>query len=157
MRSEDDNRLSEERLLSDHDADLFKPHISRHTWRDSTKFWTIQVICFTISFSLFLGAVYYHRSSQPCNCTDYMPMYSPALEALEGTNHLQRFDGSFAKGNAFKGTPNPDIDAAWESITYQNGKHYRSIKIFFFSFLKEKEKKNEVVWTNALRRRHKHL
>lgn len=48
-------------------------------------------------------------------------MYSPALEAVKGTGHIQRFDGSFATPNSFKGTPNPDIDAAWAGITYENG------------------------------------
>ena len=48
-------------------------------------------------------------------------MYSPALEAVRDTGHFQRFDGSFATPNAFKGTPNPDIDAAWANITYENG------------------------------------
>ena len=48
-------------------------------------------------------------------------MYSPALEAVRGTGHFHRFDGSFATPNAFKGTPNSDIDAAWADITYENG------------------------------------
>lgn len=125
MNSEDDSRCSEERLLSneagDDDLDLLKPYTSRHTWRANTRYWVIQIIWITISFSLLLSTVYFRRLSQQCHCADYTPFYSPALEALENTNYLQRFDGSFAKGNAFKGTPNPDIDAAWENITYQNG------------------------------------
>ena len=48
-------------------------------------------------------------------------MYSPALEAVRNTGHIQRFDGSFATPNAFKGTPSPSIDAAWANITYQTG------------------------------------
>lgn len=50
-----------------------------------------------------------------------MPMYSPALEAVKGTGHFQRFDGSFATPNAFKGTPDPNIDAAWANVTYEDG------------------------------------
>jgi hypothetical protein len=82
-------------------------------------------------------------------------MYSPALEALEGTNHLQRFDGSFARGNVFKGTPNPDIDAAWEGITYQNGRHHQSDgkAVSKHHYLRH----SSSLKTNALRRRHKHL
>ncbi|KAL9038195.1 MAG: hypothetical protein Q9180_003279 [Flavoplaca navasiana] len=55
------------------------------------------------------------------DCKDHMPMYSPALEAVRGTGHFHRFDGSFATPNAFKGTPNSNIDAAWADITYENG------------------------------------
>ena len=50
-----------------------------------------------------------------------MPMYSPALEAVRNTGHMQRFDGSFATPNGFKGTPNPNLDAAWDNITLATG------------------------------------
>ena len=48
-------------------------------------------------------------------------MYSPALKAVQNTGYYQRFDGSFATPNIFKGTPNADLDAAWADITYENG------------------------------------
>jgi len=50
-----------------------------------------------------------------------MPMYSPALEAVQNTGHYQRFDGSFETPNMYKGTPTSTIDDSWASITYKNG------------------------------------
>ncbi|KAL9026019.1 MAG: hypothetical protein Q9196_005252 [Gyalolechia fulgens] len=56
-------------------------------------------------------------------------MDSPALEAIKFTGHFQRFDGSFATPNAFKGTPNPNIDAAWANITYEDGIAFSRLNI----------------------------
>ena len=58
-----------------------------------------------------------------------MPMWSPALEAVRGTGHTQRFDGSFSTPNAFKGPPSPDIDGAWDSITYANGMYFPDSRV----------------------------
>jgi hypothetical protein len=113
------DRPLEERLLQEQEAEQdeevlsFRP--SRRSWKYGVLLWVVQLAFFMISLFLFI------RAQSHCKCEDYMPIYSPALEALRETGHLQRFDGSFAKQNAFKGPPSPDIDAAWESITYQNG------------------------------------
>lgn len=48
-------------------------------------------------------------------------MWSPALEAVHGTGHYHRFDGSFETPNMYKGKPSPSIDAAWDDITYATG------------------------------------
>ena len=70
-------------------------------------------------------------------------MYSPALEAVRDTGYTQRFDGSFATPNEFKGTPSPDIDTAWAAITYENGL-YTPLYHVAFSL-------------TAVRRRHQHI
>ena len=122
MHSND--RLSEERLLGEgitmDDSDIPSRRSKRRS-KYLTYFWGFQLTFFLISFSNILRPFFYHNLAQRCNCEDHMPMYSPALEAVHNTGHIQRFDGSFATPNAFKGTPSPDIDAAWADITYENG------------------------------------
>ncbi|KAJ5777172.1 hypothetical protein N7520_000418 [Penicillium odoratum] len=54
-------------------------------------------------------------------CDDYLPIYSPALESLVGTGHIEQFDGSFATPNRYKGPASPAIDEAWDDITFADG------------------------------------
>ena len=122
MHSND--KLCEERLLWEdnivNDSNI-QSHRSKRRWKYHTYVWGFQLIFFLISLSNLLRPFSYKKPAEGCNCEDHMPMYSPALEAVRNTGHIQRFDGSFATPNAFKGTPNPDIDAAWANITYENG------------------------------------
>ena len=117
-------RLSEEKLLGEEtpadDSDILSLRL-RRPWTNPKYLWGFQLIFFLVSLSMLLSAFHYQNPTQQCNCKDHMPMYSPALEAVRNTGHIQRFDGSFARPNAFKGTPSPDIDAAWANITYKDG------------------------------------
>ena len=85
--------------------------------------WSSQVLFFLTSLAIMLRGIYGIRSEirDRRDLEDHMPMWSPALEVVRTTGHYQRFDGSFAKPNKFKGPPSPSIDTAWESITYANG------------------------------------
>lgn len=56
-----------------------------------------------------------------CHDLDFLPQWSPVLEAVKDTGHLHRFDGSFATPNAYKGTPQPSIDASWDRVIMSDG------------------------------------
>ena len=114
-----EEKLLEERIAVDNSG--ITSCRSRLDRRSRTYFWVFQVMFFLISLSTLLGGSAYRRAVQRCNCEDHMPMYSPALKAVQNTGYYQRFDGSFATPNIFKGTPNADLDAAWADITYENG------------------------------------
>ena len=83
--------------------------------------WSLQGGFFLISLTLFVASFFRRHDSQQLSCDDHMPMYSPALEAVQNTGYYQRFDGSFETPNAFKGRPSPSIDEHWDSITYADG------------------------------------
>ncbi|KAL8793247.1 MAG: hypothetical protein Q9195_004183 [Heterodermia aff. obscurata] len=117
-------RISEEKLLREATVVDEKETINYGPRRHGRYYRYLcgsQLAFFLLSLLTFLSSSFFRDPGQRCSCGDYMPMYSPALEALRNTGYLHRFDGSFATGNAFKGTPSPDIDAAWANITYQDG------------------------------------
>ena len=107
------DNLSEEKLLGEEivadDRDTLSHRLRRRRKRQ-TYLWGFWLTFFLVSLSTLLINIFYHT-----------PMYSPALDAVRNTGHIQRFDGSFATPNNFNGTPSPDIDAAWANITYKNG------------------------------------
>ena len=122
-----DDRLSEEKLLKEQTAgedDREIPNL-RSIRRSKRHMYLLgfHLIFFLTSLSILLSSFFHQNFSQPCVYEDHMPMYSPALEAVRNTGHFQRFDGSFATPNAFKGTPSPAIDDAWANITYKTGIH----------------------------------
>lgn len=129
-----DDRLSEEKLLGENttldDSDT-PNHPSNCYFNNHIYLWGFQLTFFLISLFVLLSLFSYRNTTQRCNCEDHVPMYSPALEAVRNTGHNQRFDGSFATPNRFKGTPNPNIDAAWANITYRNGMLPRSWVTFW--------------------------
>ena len=142
------DRLSEERLLRQetlmNDGDISSRR-SKRRFKYHTYLWGFQLIFFLISLSNILRPVFYQQNlAQRCNCEDHMPMYSPALEAVRDTGYTQRFDGSFPTPNEFKGTPSPDIDAAWATITYENGSYAPFVAYGIFSL-------------TAVRRRHQYI
>ena len=94
---------------------------SHRCWNHRKIIWAAQLAFFLTSLLIFFRDIARQPLYQRCNCKDHMPMYSPALEAVRNTGHFQRFDGSFATPNVFKGTPNPAIDEAWAGITYKDG------------------------------------
>jgi hypothetical protein len=114
------HRLSEEKLLNEEqDAHQkpVKPSFNRFC-NYYLLFGICQAILFAISSTMFFRSL---SQRDMCSCQDYTPSWSPALEAVKGTEYKQRFDGSFATPNAFKGPPSPEIDAAWDNITYAKG------------------------------------
>ncbi|KAL9633145.1 MAG: hypothetical protein Q9204_003516 [Flavoplaca sp. TL-2023a] len=118
------DRLSEEKLLGEeHSRDggdvlsLQPRRRSRHT----ICLWGFHLLFTLVNVITILSTFINRNGTMRGDCKDHMPMYSPALEAVRGTGHFHRFDGSFATPNTFKGTPNSDIDAAWADITYENG------------------------------------
>ena len=83
-----------------------------------------QILLFLTSVTMLLmSSIQYRNLSRACErkCYDFVPQWSPALESVENTGRFSRFDGSFATPNAFKGTPNPEIDVSWDDITYATG------------------------------------
>ena len=118
------SRLSEENLLQEEKSESYQDFLNYRINGDrKVRTYVLlgfQLTFFLVSCSIFLASSYRTRSPR-CECTDHMPMYSPALESVQGTGHMHRFDGSFATPNAFKGPPSPEIDAAWANITYKNG------------------------------------
>jgi hypothetical protein len=122
-------KLSEESLLEGHDSVEEKDEESHQPvsqfplpqhYRIPAYIWGLQLLFFLISSSLLLSS-FSQWNSQAGICKDYMPMYSPALEGVINTGFYQRFDGSFATPNEFKGPPSPSIDGHWRNITYANG------------------------------------
>jgi hypothetical protein len=85
--------------------------------------WILQSIFFVASCGFFLsGLSVRERKVTSCHDKDFLPMWSPVLDAVKDTGHLHRFDGSFATPNAYKGTPNPQIDKAWDRVLMAEGK-----------------------------------
>lgn len=83
-----------------------------------------QVMLFLTSITLLLTTWSQYQDLKRAaerKCYDFVPQWSPALESVQDTGHLHRFDGSFATPNAFKGTPKPEIDVSWDDITYATG------------------------------------
>lgn len=131
-----DDRQSEERLISSFDEENFlkdsrSPGARRSRWCRYHPNGTLILSLWTLF--LFIASIYlwstiarHRKTAAACQCDDYLPIDSPALEALENTGHIERFDGSFAKPNAFKGPPSPAIDAAWDDITYASGDLFRT-------------------------------
>ena len=126
-----EERLSEEKLLGEEHPDDAKIHILRSNthWNCHVYLWGFQLFFFLMSLTILSRALFHQAPLRPCNCEDHMPMWSPALEAVRGTGHTQRFDGSFSTPNAFKGPPSPDIDGAWDSITYANGMYFPDSRV----------------------------
>ena len=115
-------RLSEEKLLeTECPNDEFHTFRSKNRWSYYVLLWAFQIIFFIISLAILLKGLLYDGPVGTGKCEDHMPMWSPALEAVRGTGYTQRFDGSFATPNAFKGPPSPSIDAAWDNVTYADG------------------------------------
>ncbi len=119
-----DDKLSEEKLLGQaatRDDGEVPTLRSRRRLGYLVSLWGFHVTIVLVNVLMFVGTFFHRKTMLQGDCKDHMPVYSPALDAVRGTGHFQRFDGSFATPNAFKGTPNSDIDAAWASITYENG------------------------------------
>ena len=126
-----EDRQSEERLISSFDEENFlkdsrspstrRPRRCRYQPNGTfvLSLWTL--FLFIASAHLWSTIARHRKTAAACQCDDYLPIDSPALEALENTGHIEKFDGSFAKPNAFKGPPSPAIDAAWDDITYASG------------------------------------
>lgn len=123
-------RLSEDKLLGEEAArdDGDVPSLrSKRRLRYLICLWGFHVIFVLVNVSTLVSTIFHRNTALQNDCKDHMPMYSPALDAVRGTGHFQRFDGSFATPNSFKGTPNSDIDTAWANITYENGSYALSI------------------------------
>ena len=85
--------------------------------------WILQSILFIASCVLFLSGLSYRaRTVRNCHDRDFLPMWSPVLDAVKNTGHFHRFDGSFATPNAYKGSPSPPIDKAWDRVLMAEGK-----------------------------------
>ena len=95
--------------------------------------WATQAIFFLISLTMLLKSLSLQISKNLASCQDFVPMWLPAPEATKNTGHKERFDGSLATPNAFKGSPTPEIDAAWDNITYANGMLFDRLTIAVLS------------------------
>ncbi|KAK4445588.1 hypothetical protein QBC34DRAFT_472114 [Podospora aff. communis PSN243] len=69
------------------------------------------VFVFVIVASFFVG----RGSLSLAECGRRLSTWSPALEAIE--YHQTMFDGSFLAPSIYRGTPSPELDAAWEAIS----------------------------------------
>ncbi|GFN17143.1 oxidase ustYa family protein [Aspergillus tubingensis] len=126
-----EDRQSEERLISSFDEENFlkdsrspstrRPRRCRYHPNGTLILSSWTLFLFIASIYLWSTIARHRKTAAACQCDDYLPIDSPALEALENTGHIEKFDGSFAKPNAFKGPPSPAIDAAWDDITYASG------------------------------------
>ncbi|KAI2882010.1 hypothetical protein CBS11852_9738 [Aspergillus niger] len=126
-----EDRQSEERLISSFDEENFlkdnrSPGARRSRWCQYQPNGTLILSVWTLF--LFIASAYlwstiarHRKTVAACQSDDFLPIDSPALEAVKNTGHIEKFDGSFAKPNAFKGPPSPAIDAAWDDITYASG------------------------------------
>jgi hypothetical protein len=84
--------------------------------------WIFQSILFVASCGFFLvGLKFREDNSEICQDKDFLPMWSPVLDAVQGTGHFRRFDGSFATPNLYKGSPSPQIDKAWDRVLMAEG------------------------------------
>jgi hypothetical protein len=120
-------RLLEEGLLEEHEHVPLQPTQSRRSFllKRPVWVWIFQILFFLVSLAMFLfGLQSRHKASEKWSVVDFLPQWSPVLEAVKNTRYITRFDGSFATPNAFKGTPSPDIDKSWDSITYADGEGF---------------------------------
>lgn len=137
MYNKDDEALSSERLLNEQQYPQVDSKFDRFMRNERKSFFRrnagliLQILLFIASASMLLAS--YIREGKGGLCKDYMPQWSPALEAVKDSGHKQRFDGSFATPNAFKGSPSPLIDESWDNITYATGKSGRYCSAFYLS------------------------
>ncbi|KAL8852519.1 MAG: hypothetical protein Q9221_002643 [Calogaya cf. arnoldii] len=118
------DRFSEEKLLEEEtrsDEGSVPSLRCRRRSKHLVYLWSFHATFFFANLAILISTLLYKATTPRDDCKDHIPMYSPALDAVRGTGHFQRFDGSFATPNAYKGTPSPNIDAAWANITYENG------------------------------------
>jgi hypothetical protein len=89
----------------------------------STWTYVFQSVFFVVSCGLFISGLS-KKIGNGANChdEDFLPMWSPVLDAVRNTGHFHRFDGSFATPNAYKGSPSLQIDKAWDRVLMAEGK-----------------------------------
>jgi len=120
-------RVSEESLL-EHKQDVEEPQSYIPQGQSRLRnyhilLWTAQIVFFLSSCVFFLsGLRLRHGASTQCHDRDFLPQWSPVLDAVKDSGHFHRFDGSFATPNEYKGTPSPLIDAAWDRALMASGK-----------------------------------
>ncbi|EED82276.1 predicted protein [Postia placenta Mad-698-R] len=106
-----------------HDADgstdglLLKDRSSTSTrltpdWRTFRRAipWIAHGVLIFISVSLFLLSVRLNDT----RCARKLSVYSPAMDAVE--YHNVKFNGTLTWPSEFRGTPSPELDAAWKRI-----------------------------------------
>ena len=126
-------RISEESLLGDkhdiEDAQNSPPARQQSFWKTRCVIWVAQLFLFLASCAMFLnGLMMRQQASKGCHDRDFLPQWSPVLEAVQDSGHFHRFDGSFMTPNAYKGTPSPLIDAEWDRALMANGKSFSHIR-----------------------------
>jgi hypothetical protein len=70
-----------------------------------------------------------------------LTLTAPALEAV--SYHQELFDGRFHAPSAYRGTPSPGLEAAWERITTEMGRGFRVRKDDLYRLRKEP---SETIW-----------
>ena len=121
-------RLSETEFLADK-PDIEDSRNLSYLWKKSIRkqhlyFWPAQIVLFATSCAIFFSGLKLRHAvpkAKSCHDKDFFPQWSPVLEAVENTGHFHRFDGSFATPNAYKGTPKPSIDKAWDRVLMADG------------------------------------
>ncbi|KAF7860756.1 hypothetical protein EAF04_008274 [Stromatinia cepivora] len=78
-----------------------------------------------VIFGFILNLVTYEiisMSSENDSCTRKLSIWSPALSIFNDEEiSVQRFVGALRTPNKFRGPPSPEIDDAWDEITYPEG------------------------------------
>ncbi|KAF9817925.1 hypothetical protein IEO21_03119 [Rhodonia placenta] len=72
--------------------------------------WIAHGVLIFVSVSLFLLSVRLNDT----RCAKKLSVYSPAIDAVE--YHNVRFNGTLTWPSEFRGTPSPELDAAWKRI-----------------------------------------
>lgn len=109
--------LEEDHLLEKDDPQIPLP---KPALRHRIYVWIPEATFFIVSLLILITGIRTHGIRTE-RCVEKLSTYSPALEVVQDTPQIVRFDGSFAKPNAFKGPPSPSRDAAWDGITYADG------------------------------------
>ncbi|KAF9005459.1 hypothetical protein BDQ17DRAFT_1540840 [Cyathus striatus] len=94
-------------------SDSYQP--PRRLWYHTLKGLLIFNMILLLVSCILLGVSLHKGSPKITTSTNHIPVYSPALEAVE--YEVVAFNGSFMYPSEYRGPPNPGVDAAWNRIT----------------------------------------
>ncbi|KZT69728.1 hypothetical protein DAEQUDRAFT_726394 [Daedalea quercina L-15889] len=92
------------------------PNLSQRCYSSKRNFYDYwPILAGATFFSASLVLFYLSLHNPDVQCTRRLSTYSPAIEAVE--YHDVMFNGSLHHTSEFRGTPSPEVDAAWDRIS----------------------------------------
>ncbi|KAL4938419.1 hypothetical protein BDV06DRAFT_56530 [Aspergillus oleicola] len=115
--------MSRYEVIADEAVDNNDPEVPERPYKSTGRWWPLAA-AFTLGalLSATIISLPTTQSSTPCDCTQMLSAYSPALKIFSDSDlTTECFDGALRHSNRFRGTPSQEIDDAWDEITYAEG------------------------------------